>query len=523
MVDSFVVAVNSSVVGANRPDYQRNESRVFRRKKCKDTCLTSARVARRISPVSMAMETLLGILPYIYFEEPVQLGNVLFLGIPDWQGRNHAPASEPDRESLRELSACFLTTRGLKTNKGALKTLTYFLFKNTGDSVAETIEEARNAITLLRYAMLRPDTQATDNIESTYVYAFSLPQAGNRENRIYQSWPNLNLEQEIWISPEHHKYPLPGWYLDLDMVHASQLEQLEELNQLFYRPKLIAEREDALLAMDWYNQSFLKYSISNIARRLVDISIAFETLFQLQKKNITMKKAVMEALEAGVDSPIADWAGAFYRRVRSATTHSGKPATLLYQHAEAQVPHLSFLWSAQRIFRECLAAKIGLPRNISNERLTEELTPNEIHLKKLREAGGFNKIVKNNLLGEIEKLRQIYPVGKREDIVWLGKVLLGAYKERYNPSQESLPSLAAILNSEDTGSDLGLKYYEFLKELQPIYPDGYISMSHGEITEQTTRKTKVITSANWEQFRLEGAIYHFARFAGYALIMPKGD
>ena len=37
------------------------------------------------------METLLGILPYIYFEEPVQLGDVKLLGIPDWKGSNHVP------------------------------------------------------------------------------------------------------------------------------------------------------------------------------------------------------------------------------------------------------------------------------------------------------------------------------------------------------------------------------------------------------------------------------------------------
>jgi hypothetical protein len=467
------------------------------------------------------METLLGILPYIYFEEPVQLGDVQLLSIPDWKGRNHAPPSKSHRESLRELSACFLTTRGLSTEKGGVKALTYFILNNDGGNTSEVIKKARTAIILLRYAMLRPDTEATDNIESTYVYAFSLPQAGSSDYKIYQSWPNFNTEQEMWISPEHHKYPLPGWHVDLKMVHTSQLEQLEELNQLFYGQKPIGENENLLLAMDWYNQSFLKYSISNIARRLVDISIAFETLFQRQKNKISMKRAVTETLGVAANSPIADWADSFYGRVRSATSHSGKPATLVYQHAEAQVPHLSFLWSAQRIFRECLAAKTGLPRDISNERLVEELTPNEIHLRRLKEAGSFKKIIENNLLSELEKLRPIYPVGKREDIVWLGKELLKGYKQLYNPPRESLPSLVVILNSEDSGSDLGLKYYQFLKEFRSIYPDGYISVSHGDITEQTTRKIKVITSANWEQLRLEGGIYHFAQFAGYALIMPK--
>ena len=224
-----------------------------------------------------------------------------------------SPTDEQHNESLTELSTCFLTTRGIGTSKA----LTYFILKDTGNNTDEIIEKARTAVTLLRYTMLRPDTQATDNIESTYVYAFSLPQTGAGEYRIYQSWPNFNVEQEIWISPEHHKYPLPGWYVDLDMVHTSQLEQLEEINELFYGQKPIGEREEALLAMDWYSQSFLKYSISNIARRLVDISIAFETLFSFEKNNIKMEKAVPATLGAPADSPIADWAGSFYGRVRS--------------------------------------------------------------------------------------------------------------------------------------------------------------------------------------------------------------
>jgi len=465
------------------------------------------------------MDKLLGILPYLYFDEPVQLGDVTFISVPDWQGRDHAPATDSDKRYLRELSACFPTTRGLSTDKDGIRAITYFLLNAKKGKEAQTLREARKAVSLLRYTMLRPDTQVVDNIESTYIYAFALPPAGSNDYRLYQCWPNFNAEQERWVSPKHKRFPLPGWNVDLQLIHTSQLEDMEAVNQRFYRQRMLDHEDEVVLAIDWYNQSFLRYTISNIARRLVDVSIAFETLFQLHKNNITLKKAVTQTLGATGNSPIKDWAGAFYGRVRSATVHFGKPASLAYQHRNAETPHLSFLWSSQRIFRECISAKTGLPRHIDNDKLTEELIPNEVHLSKLKKAGSLEKILKGSLLEEVEKLRQIYPVGKREDIIWLGKELLRYYKEQYKPNQQSLPTLQLILDGDDAGSDLGLTYYHFLEEFRHIYPDSYIGVGWGEVSEETTRKLRLTTQDNSKQFQLESAIYNFARFAGWALLL----
>ena len=131
------------------------------------------------------MEKLLGILPYIYFEEPVQLGEIIFIRVPDWQGRDHIPSAESDRESLHELSVCFPTRRGLSTDKSAVKAMTYFLLNNVKGDEKETLKVSQKAITLLRYALLRPDNQALDNIESTYLYVFALPPVGNDD---YRQW-----------------------------------------------------------------------------------------------------------------------------------------------------------------------------------------------------------------------------------------------------------------------------------------------------------------------------------------------
>ncbi len=468
------------------------------------------------------MDKLLGILPYIYLEEPVKLGNVTFLGLPDWQGRDHAPAADPDKRYLREFSACFPTTRGLSTDKGGVKAITYFLLNTERGKEAQTLQEARDAVSLLRYSMLRPDTQAVDDIESAYIYAFVLPPAGSDNYPLYRCWPNLNAEQELWVSPKDERFPPPGWYVDLQLIHTSQLEDIDEIKQCFYGQGMIGEREETILAIEWYNQSFLKYTLRGVAGRLVDVATAFETLLQLPKHNKTaeFRKRIREYLGAEEDSLLDKWACKFYSDVRSETVHKGKPLSYWFQHPQAQTPHLSFLWSARRVFRECISAKTGLPRHIDNDRLIEALTPNEVHPSKLKAAGSFEKILEYNLLREVEKLRQIYPLGRREDIIWLGKELLRGYKAQYKLNQQYLPTLQVILDTDDTGSDLGLQYFRFLEEFRRTYPESYIAVGQTKVSEDVTRKVKPITRANVKQFQLESAIYNFARFAGWALLLP---
>jgi hypothetical protein len=484
------------------------------------------RMFHMLSPddgIMFMMEKLLGIMPYVYFfDELVQLGNVTFIGMPDFQGRNHAPVVSTDRQFLKELSRCFSTTRGLSTDVGGTKAVTYFLLESGKGKETEILEEARKALTLLRYAMLRPDTQALDNVESTYLYAFALPPVSSDDYRTYQCWPNLNLEQEIWVSPKHEKFPLPGWYVDFQLVHTSQVEDLEEIEQVFYGQGKLGKVNEIILAMDWYNQSFLGYSLRNISGRLVDIATAFETLFQLPRRNKTVefKKRIKEYLGAEAGSILDNWATDFYSNVRSETVHRGKPVSFLFKHPEAQTPHLSFLLSSQQIFRECISAKAGLPRHTASDRMAEQLIPNEVHLDKLRKAGSFEKILADNMLGEVGKLRAVYPAGKRDDIIWLGKELLRGYKELYKPSTQSLPTLDSIVISGDVGTELGLRYYRFLEEFRPIYPDSYIAVGWGEPSKEATRKLKVISGANIKQMQLEGVIYGFARFAGWALLLP---
>jgi hypothetical protein len=284
------------------------------------------------------------------------------------------------------------------------------------------------------------------------------------------------------------------------------------------------EQEEAqvLLAMEWYNQSFQKHSIRSIAGHLVDVATAFETLFQLPKvgKAEAFKKQIRQHLGLPEGSPMDDWAARFYKDVRSETVHSGKPLSLLFRHAKAQLPHLSFLWSAQRIFRECVAAKTGLPRHITNDRLIAELTPNEVHLSKLRQAGSFDNIRKSGLLEEVEKLRPVYPPGKREDIIWLGKELLGAYKRQFiQKGEQALPTLDLILQASDDDMELGLKYHQFLQEFRPVY-FRYVAIGREEAGAEEHKRLKPPSLDNVEQRQIENAIYHFADFATWALILP---
>ncbi len=64
-----------------------------------------------------------------------------------WRGRDHAPPIDFDEQCLQEPPTCFLTKRGLSTDRGALKAATYFLLQNMKEQESGTLEEARKAIT----------------------------------------------------------------------------------------------------------------------------------------------------------------------------------------------------------------------------------------------------------------------------------------------------------------------------------------------------------------------------------------
>jgi len=198
------------------------------------------------------------------------------------------------------------------------------------------------------------------------------------------------------------------------------------------------------------------------------------------------------------------WSRDFYGKVRSATMHFGKPATVIYKHPEASEGHIGFLISAQRIFRECVAAKAGLERKIQNDHLIEELTPNEVVLKELRALGSYASIISKGRLG-IWKLRQRYPVGDRDDIIWLGNILLSEMINQI--SKSNLPDLVtiieSILQSSPDDDILWSRYVQLDRELSDILFRG------------DTERAKELSRC----MQLAYDTSKFANFAWYALQM----
>lgn len=448
------------------------------------------------------MGKLLGILPYLYFyDRPIHLGSISLLSVPDTQGRDFTPEEEIDRIYLQELIKCFPVSRGLQSDKGVIRAFTYFLADNPGKDNEQIHVEARKAITLLRYMMLRPDNQGLDDFETSIIYTFELPPVGEDDSRTYHCW--VNFTQEEWPRPTYQKFDPPGWYVDFHMIPISNLEGCNSINTRFYGNLESELEHDILLAMEWYNYSFLKYSPRGLKGQLADISIAFETLFKLQKYKTTLYECINNTLGVEKDTSLERWSRDFYGMVRSATMHFGEPATFIYKHPDASEGHLSFLWSAQRIFRECVAVKAGLERQIENYHLIEELTPNEVTLKELRALGSYENI-KSKGLG-IWKLRQRYPVGDKEDIIWLGNTLL--HEMRNQIPKSSLPTLVSIIDSIIQSSpdddNLWSKYVQLDTELSNI-------LFRGDI-----EKAKQLSQC----MQLAHVVSKFANFAWYALQM----
>lgn len=416
------------------------------------------------------MSKLLGILPHIYFfNDPIQLGDTSFFSIPDTQGRDFTPKEQQDKDYLHELIECFPVHRGLQSNKGVIRAYTYFLADATNKDDIGIYYTARKCITLLRYMLLRPDSQGLNDLETSAVYTFELPPSGNDNTRIFRGWVNFN--QEEWVTPKCRKFYPPGWDVDLQMVHTSNLEDLNEVNTKFFSGSLDSVSEaKTLLAMEWYNLSFSKYTFRGVSGQLVDIATAFETLLQLPKykKTEAFIKSIRNLLEIDGISIVDDWAKSFYGDVRSETVHTGKPLTYAFKHPQAQTPHLSFLWSAQRIFRECLASKVGLERQVPNNYLIEDLSSNEVILAELSTVKSYEEL--KEMRHQIWELRQRYPVGKSEDIIKLGNLLLDEMAKQISLSQlQTLKNIIdSILKNSHNADTLWTYYVELQKELSDI-------------------------------------------------------
>ncbi|MBN2075510.1 MAG: hypothetical protein JW762_08165 [Dehalococcoidales bacterium] len=450
------------------------------------------------------MAKFIGLLPYIYFfDEPFSIGRITFFSVPDIKGRDMYPKRMIDRKRLHELINCFPVSRGLKSDKGVVRSFTYFLIDNPRKNHTQIHADAKKAVTILRYLMLRPDNQGIDDLETSAVYLFEIPPTGSKDTRIYHGWINFN--QEEWLRPKYQKFHPPGWNVDCIIKHTSDLEDLDVINHQLYNKLLDSDTEsNIILAMDWYNLSFQRYSIRDIAGHLVDIATAFETLFQLPRhyKTAKFRKHIRETFDVEEGSVLDDWARHFYVDVRSETIHAGKPMYYLYKHPDASSGHLSFLWSAQKIFRACIAVKLGLKRNIENDFLLEELIPNEVVLKRLRDMGSYANI-KDKGLTDIWKLRQRYPVGDKENIIWLGNTLLTEFLGHI--PQDNLTALVSsiqsILHSGVDDDMLWSKYVNLDRELSDI------------LFKDNTEKAKQLSSC----IHLAYDVSKFSNFAWYAL------
>jgi hypothetical protein len=455
------------------------------------------------------MSKLLGLLPYLYFfDEPIKLGETTLFSLPDTEGRDFSPREQQDRDNLYRLVACFPVHRGLESDRGVIRAYTYFLTDSTSQNDAQLYGEAKKAITLLRYMMLRPDNQGLKDLETSAVYTFDLPPAVSKDTRIYHMWANFN--QEEWVTPSHRIFYPPGWDVDLQMVHTSNLENLYAVNSNFYGGNLDSTTEaSVLLAIEWYNLSFSKYTFRGGSGQLVDIATAFEALLQLPKykKTKAFIKSLRNLLGINGNSIIDDWATSFYGDVRSETVHTGKPLTYAFKHPQALTPHLSFLWSAQKIFRECVAAKVGLERHVANSWLIEDLIPNEVILAELRTVKSYEELKEKS--HQIWKLRQRYPVGKSEDIILLGNILLNEMAKQVSQI-DLLPLkkiIESILKSPPDEDILWPQYVTLQKELSEI-------LFRGNVEKAKQLSTYISLAQDVEKF---------AGFAWFALQMGMED
>lgn len=462
---------------------------------------------------------LFGIFPYIYIDKPIKFGNFRFTPILVNQLDKKLRSLE-DRRHLRNILNSFKDGFGQP-----ILAATYFIVSPDTVNLSKLLNDLQKAITLLRFSLFNSEYN-NFSFEQTFFYLFGVPPVYETEvskgefsfryNGLVNFQDNIYIQNNLPIFP-----PITG--LKAAIAHESDFDNLEQILSYYGEPLGLTEheRERFETSIEWYNQTFQKHPIRDDRGKIVDIATAFEVLLDLPQENVSSSfRACIEAL-LGSSPELRKWATSFYD-ARSQIVHRGKAKTLLFRHPEAVTEHISLLASSRKIFTWCIYTMLGDIRGFYQDDIVSLFISNEVYLSRLRKAGNFENIKKLGLLEDIVNLSTYHPGGQRKDILWLGKVLLKAYKSHYPKQADTFKTLDLILSTKDDDLNLSELYNVFRKEFEYLYLK-YVIIPPGESLQAGDLGIikPILKDEKKEQRNLEIAIYSFSDFASIALIPSR--
>jgi len=361
--------------------------------------------------------------------------------------------------------------------------------------------------TVLRYQELSDERKGA--IFSNFDYAVvevSKPMSkGGRDyyNCVLNGQNSLPIRYPITkFCPNHHVRP---YVLDVDNREKISTSLLS------MRSVYVLKSEEArvIRSLEWFNNSFkLDPEIDNY-ERYINVSIAFESLF-----NTTSKGDNLSNLEVGISTllgrtpELIEWVKNFYDN-RSLIVHGEEKPSLSYQDRRATESHLSHLLFARKVFVRCIQGILMVREGIYSADLHRELISNERRIKDILSRVRAKKktakwLYKVGTLDIIDSLSNKDMTGSDTDIVLIGKELLPLIRPEISKNKrvDLLKLLDEIVNFSDPDlTKLALIYGDFGSDFSSFYFDN-----------------KSIGVKDLYTLALKGAIYHFSGYVTWKLL-----
>ncbi|MBM4435840.1 MAG: hypothetical protein FJ029_01110 [Actinobacteria bacterium] len=429
-----------------------------------------------------------GVFPHLALFEPIEvLGTQLALATPE--------GAEPP---WRDVLAVFRDNRG-----AALRAATCFTLRVEPGAEESAARHVQDLTALMGYLLLDPEHPASSpTAENLAVWLFDVdPTQPGR----YLATPNfaryLEVDGATAIYP-----PTPDTAPFQDHINADA-PALGLLREAVWRqPERARVRARILLAMYWYGRSFSVNPQEDDRTKVVHLATAFEVLLGIgihEGKTRSLQAALQQRV--GDDPLLAAWAEQFYD-ARSEIVHRGWTADLLFQRPQATRAHAPLIRSGQRIFR--LAAEAELRQTVGGALahtaaesfyrtyVQPDLEPNEARLVRLANAGVLRGEAARAFMNLVGELRLTDASGTIDQVVAVGRRLLGYFAETCLPGHRPHGFLRRAL---EAGSNP--------EELVHAYRELYAGLRDGAVAPYP-----VARHADVHLWRTDRALRHFAAY-----------
>lgn len=439
--------------------------------------------------------------PYLFIEEDIVFGGYKLK--PSFKSNFD---KEPNRikAHLTRLSHIFLTSGNQNVFQYTYGSTTVH---NSADWDKLRISLDKFA-TILRYEILSKDNSGADFTNFDYVVVELYEKIRRKDITYYNcnvngraSFPVYYPDSRVILNPSVRPY------ITRVLVDSHIRTHIE---YLLSNEKTRSEGQRYLRSLEWFNKSKITNPEIDGADRIINLAIAFESLFNSPEESIQANlKSILTTL-LGDTEEMKHWVSSFYD-TRSSIVHGSNVISIDYVGKKSSSPHLNHLLYGQKVYTRVVRAVFESRRSNCTEDLHEELISNERRLSEIlpelsRIKSQTKQLYTHGVLSKISSISSKDITGNREKFIQIGRLLLPRikYQLKKNKRSDIIAKVDEIINFNGTDSaELATLY----SELQSLFSPFYYSYNNYR--------------SNLYLLVLMGSVYNYASFMTWRLFYDK--